>query len=170
MSFGVDTLGGLSEKLKQLVGDTQGLYESFIDATQLYKQGKMGDREYFARIGEFLVACSAMSFLAVRVILELKGAMDKGTSLKSPTGGSAQGSSQPSSFGLGGFVSAGGMAGPATRGDVVVPQPQVEPSFAPAQIDPRPAREPAAQLKTCIACGASIPQRAKFCSKCGHTQ
>ena len=44
MSFGVDTLGGLTEKLKQLVNDTQNLYESFIDANQLYKQGKMGDK------------------------------------------------------------------------------------------------------------------------------
>ena len=34
MSFGVDTLGGLTEKLKQLVSDTQNLYEGFIDANQ----------------------------------------------------------------------------------------------------------------------------------------
>ena len=47
MSFGVDTLGGLTEKLKLLVNDTQNLYESFIDANQLYKQGKMNDKEFF---------------------------------------------------------------------------------------------------------------------------
>ncbi|MEO9321645.1 MAG: zinc ribbon domain-containing protein [Nitrososphaera sp.] len=170
MSFGVDTLGGLSEKLKLLVGDTQGLYESFIDATQLFKQGKMGEREYFAKIGEFLVASSAMNFLAVRVILELKGALDKGTSMKSPTGGSVQGSPQQSGFGLGGFVGAGGMAGP--KADVVMPQPQSEPVFTPADVDLRGSgRGSAAQpAKNCIACGAAIPQRAKFCSKCGHSQ
>jgi hypothetical protein len=84
MSFGVDTLGGLVEKLKQLVNDTQNLYESFIDANQLYKQGKMGDKEFFAKIGEFLVATSALNFLAVRVILEMKTAMEKGTSIKGP--------------------------------------------------------------------------------------
>ena len=39
MSFGVDTLGGLIEKLKQLVNDTQNNYESFFDSTQLFKQG-----------------------------------------------------------------------------------------------------------------------------------
>ena len=48
MSFGVDTLGGLAEKLKQLINDTQNLYEAFIDANQLYKQGKMGDKEFLA--------------------------------------------------------------------------------------------------------------------------
>jgi len=36
----VDTLGGLTEKLKQLINDTQEQYEAFIDATQLYKKGK----------------------------------------------------------------------------------------------------------------------------------
>ena len=35
MSFGVDTLGGLSEKLKQLVNETQEHYESFIGDAQL---------------------------------------------------------------------------------------------------------------------------------------
>jgi hypothetical protein len=88
MSFGVDTLGGLAEKLKQLINDTQNLYEAFIDANQLYKQGKMGDKEFFTNIGEFLISTSALNFLAVRVILEIKNAMEKGTSIKSPTGGS----------------------------------------------------------------------------------
>jgi hypothetical protein len=40
-SFGVDTLGGLTEKLKQLINDTQNAYETLIDSTQRYKQGKM---------------------------------------------------------------------------------------------------------------------------------
>ena len=157
MSFGVDTLGGLAEKLKQLNNDTQGLYESFIDATQLYKQGRMGDKEFFAKIGEFLIASAAVNFLAVRVIFELKGAMEKGTSLKSPTGGSMSGSaagSPQAGFGLGGFVGAGGTAGPDRR-DTVMPLPQ---------------SESAPGTKNCIACGAAIPQRAKFCSKCGHSQ
>ena len=111
MSFGVDTLGGLTEKLKQLVSDTQNLYEGFIDANQLYKSGKMNEREFFAKIGEYLVATSALSFLAVRVVLEMKGAMEKGTSIKSPTGSSTSPSPQ-AGFGIGGFVGAGGSVGP----------------------------------------------------------
>ena len=86
MSFGVDTLGGLTEKLKRLIDDTQNLYESFIDANQLYKQGKMRDKEFFVKIGEYLVSTSALNFLAVRVILEIKNAMEKGTSIKVPPG------------------------------------------------------------------------------------
>lgn len=160
MSFGVDTLGGLTEKLKQLVNDTQGMYESFIDSTQLYKQGKMPEREFFGKIGEFLVASSAMNFLAVRVIMELRTAMEKGTSLKSPTGGPTYSAPSQAGFGIGGFVSAGGQAGVKD----ILPSP--EPSS-------RPAAEPASLqggTKGCIICGATIPQKAKFCSKCGKAQ
>jgi hypothetical protein len=137
MSFGVDTLGLLIEKLKQLVNDTQDNYESFFDSTQLFKQGKMESNEYFSRMGEFLVSSSALNFLACRVILELKTALDKTGSTKgkgersstSPpsTSTSTFPSSYPSGtgnggsgsysggggggFGVDGFISAGGHAG-----------------------------------------------------------
>src|ERR687894_384959 len=103
MSSGVDTLGALTEKLKQLINDTQDRYESFIDSTQLYKQGKVNEKEYFSNIGEYLVATSAMNFLAIRVILEMKSTMEKGSSLKNPTGGLAS-SFRQADFGISGFV------------------------------------------------------------------
>ncbi len=130
MSFGVDTLGLLIEKLKQLVNDTQDNYESFFDSTQLFKQGKMESNEYFSRMGEFLVSSSALNFLACRVILELKTALDKTGSAKgkgersstspstSPStfpssypSGSGNGGSGSGGFGVDGFISAGGHAG-----------------------------------------------------------
>ena len=136
MSFGVDTLGLLTEKLKQLVNETQDNYESFFDSTQLFKQGKMESNEYFSRMGEFLVSSSALNFLACRVILELKTALDKTGSTKgkgersstsppstspstfpssypsgSGNGGSGSGSgSGGGGFGVDGFISAGGHA------------------------------------------------------------
>ena len=165
MSFGVDTLGGLTEKLKQLVNDIQELYESFIDANQLYKQGKMSDKEFFARIGEYLVATSAMNFLAVRVLIEMKAAMEKGTSIKSPTGGSSYPSAPQAGFGVGGFVGAGGTVGPAA-GEYTLPSPQ-EPTFKLVDIE---LPKPRANTKSCIVCGASIAAQAKFCSKCGRAQ
>ena len=164
MSFGVDTLGGLTEKLKQLVGDTQNLYEEFIDANQLYKAGKMNANEFFAKIGDYLVAMSALNFLAVRVVLEIKIAMDKGTSMKSPTGGSTTPSPQ-ASFGIGGFVGAGGSVGPPAGGEYLMPAPQTEPTFKPVEIEVQRRT-----TKNCIICGATIPAQAKFCSKCGHSQ
>jgi hypothetical protein len=177
MSFGVDTLGGLAEKLKQLINDTQNSYEAFIDANQLYKQGKMRDKEFFVKIGEYLVSTSALNFLAVRVILEIKNAMDKGTSIKSPTGGSSSAPSAPqASFGIGGFVGTGGTIGPAAAGssssnDYSLPLPQ-EPTFKPVDIElpkPQPSST-TTTTKNCVACNASIPARAKFCNKCGKSQ
>jgi hypothetical protein len=169
MSFGVDTLGGLAEKLKQLVNDTQDLYESFIDANQLYKQGKMGDKEFFIKIGEYLVSTSALSFLAVRVILEIKNTMEKGTSIKSPTGGSS--SAPQAGFGIGGFVGTGGTVGPtaASGNEYTLPSPQ-EPTFKPVDIELPKPRASSTTTKNCIACNASIPVHAKFCSKCGRSQ
>jgi ribosomal protein L40E len=174
MSFGVDTLGGLTEKLKQLINDTQNLYESFIDANQLYKQGKMEDKEFFIKIGEYLVSTSALNFLAVRVILEIKNAMEKGTAIKSPTGGTSSSPSAPqASFGIGGFVGTGGTVGPAAASgnEYTLPSPQ-EPTFKPVDIElPKPrASSTATTTKNCIACNASIPAHAKFCSRCGRSQ
>src|SRR5918995_3476594 len=105
MSSGVDTLGALTEKLKQIINDTQDRYESFIDSTQLYKHGKVNEKEYFSKIGEYLVATSAMNFLAIRVILEIKSTMEKGSSLKNPIVGLASASATPQAdFGINGFV------------------------------------------------------------------
>lgn len=175
-SFGVDTLGGLTEKLKQLIDDTQNQYESLIDSTQRFKQGKMNDKEYFASIGKYLIASSALNFLTVRVILELKSAFDKGSSFKSPTGGVVDPSSKGGStdFGIGGFVSGGGQAGgntisiiePSLRAvdsELERSSPTDAKSIPNSIVDDK-------KIKNCIVCGRSIPAKAKFCSKCGNSQ
>src|SRR5215212_8106049 len=178
MSSGVDTLGALTEKLKQLINDTQDRYESFIDSTQLYKQGRVNEKEYFSNIGEYLVATSAMNFLAIRVILEIKSTMEKGSSLKNPTGGVASSSSSTpqADFGISGFV--GGTESNEVRGSTMPsPQPaeQEEPTFKPVDIViERPSKtsvdETTLTTKNCIVCGHIIPKQAKFCSKCGNSQ
>jgi len=182
MSSGVDTLGALTEKLKQLINDTQDRYESFIDSTHLYKQGKVNEKEYFSKIGEYLVATSAMNFLAIQVILEIKSTMEKGSSLKNPTGGLASSSSSSSSstpqadFGISGFV--GGTGSNEGRGYTMPslqPAEQEEPTFKPVDIViQRPSKtsvdETTLTNKSCIVCGSIISKQAKFCSKCGNSQ
>ena len=178
MSSGVDTLGALTEKLKQLINDTQDRYESFIDSTQLYKQGKVNEKEYFSKIGEYLVATSAMNFLAIRVILEIKSTMEKGSSLKNPTGGLASSSATPQAdFGISGFV--GGTESNEVRGSTMPsPQPaeqEEEPTFKPVDIViERPSKmsvdKTTLTTKNCIVCESVIPKQAKFCSKCGNSQ
>src|SRR5919197_3726638 len=72
MSSGVDMLSTLAEKLKQTINEIQDRYESFIDSNQLYKQGKINERDFFASIGDYLVASSAMNFITVQTIFEMK--------------------------------------------------------------------------------------------------
>jgi hypothetical protein len=183
-SGAVDVLGSLTEKLKQQINDTQDKYESFIDATQLYKQGKMNEKEYFAQIGDYLVSTSALDFLAIRVILEMKSAIDKGTPVKNTTGGKASPSPPQAGFGIEGFVGTGGAVGGGGggegggRGEYIMPAPeQQQPTFKPVDIElERPSRKSSGKettttiTKNCIVCGSAIPKQAKFCSKCGNLQ
>lgn len=189
-SFGVDTLGGLTEKLKQLINDTQNAYETLIDSTQHYKQGKMNDKQYFSSIGKYLIASSAMNFLAIKVILEIKSAIDKGSSIKNPTGGIADPNSNASSpvgFGVGGFVGGGGGSvggGGGIQGSGSQQQyssSSIEPTLKPVDIElEKPSQDITTSdmdslkdnktFKNCIVCGTLIPTKAKFCSKCGNSQ
>ena len=181
MSFGVDALGGLTEKLRQLVNDTQEKYESFIDDTQLFKQGKINEKEFFAKIGEYLVAFSALNFLAIRVILELKSAVDKGTSVKSSTGGMVLTGAPPQAgFGVGGFIGTGGsMGSTSTPQEYSLPSPQQteqqEPKFKPITMEVTRPNMPDTgtknpSTKNCRVCGSTIPSQAKYCNKCGNSQ
>jgi ribosomal protein L40E len=173
MSFGVDVLGTLTEKLKLIINEGQNHYESFIKVTELYKKEEMSEKEYFAKIVNYVITISAANFLAIRVILELKSAMDKGTSMKDSTGGMVSTSPQ-ASFGIGGFVGTGGTVGVGPRYTTPVPQQQ-EPTFKRVDIQvERPSRQivrtTTTKTKNCIICGNRIPRHAKFCRKCGNSQ
>ena len=46
-----------------LFDESQGYYESFLDANNLYKAGQMSDKEFFQKLGDYTVAYSALLFL-----------------------------------------------------------------------------------------------------------
>ena len=173
MSFGVDTLGGLTEKLKQLVNDTQDHYESFIDDTQLYKKGKIGEKEFFGKIARYMISLSALNFLAIRVLLEMKSAADKGSSVKNPTGGIAQPASG-SGFRISAFVdNSGSIGSPSSDNDqYLLPEPDqmIEPKFKPVDIIVKSENKNQNSKKNCVNCKSSISLTAKFCPKCGNSQ
>ena len=82
--LGYGTRGPLVGKLKDLLADIQATYESFLDAQTLYQQGKLGEREFFAKSGEFLKVLASLTFLNVKVILELDAAIAKEDTSRKP--------------------------------------------------------------------------------------
>ncbi|MBV9176491.1 MAG: zinc ribbon domain-containing protein [Nitrososphaeraceae archaeon] len=177
MSFGmpVDVLGTLSEKLKQMLNEAQDHYSSFLNWNQLYKDGKMDKKEYFVKITNYMVTISALNFLAIRVIVELKSALDKGTSIKGISGGMVSGSQQ-AGFGIDAFVGGDGTLGDIQQAKRTVSSSEQLPTFKPVDIH-LPRRQNNEQMlrgvsknKDCIHCGVTIPNEAKFCTKCGNSQ
>ncbi|WP_268543606.1 zinc ribbon domain-containing protein [Candidatus Nitrosotenuis cloacae] len=170
MSLGeVDTLNLLSEKLDNLFKDSQGYYESFLDANTMYKQGKLSDKEFFEKMGDYIVAYSALEFLAIKVLFEMKKALDR-------VGAGSLGTTQ--SPGLMPGMSPGMMGGMPGRVPVMPAQsPGRPPSVVSAQDafsapgtlpSPDPALMPRSTPSSrCPGCGSDVRAGSKFCTKCG---
>lgn len=138
--LGYGTRGPLVDKLKQLVSDIQGTYESFLDAQTLYQQGKLGEREFFAKMGEFLRLLASLGFLTVKVVVELDGTIGKEDTTKPAE------LTRPS---------------PTYTPDMMMTGKAATPIYKPAE---------AGDTKVCAHCNAKIPKPAKFCTKCGKPQ
>lgn len=177
MSLGeVDTLNLLTEKLENLFNESQGYYESFLDANNLYKNGKLSDKEFFAKLGDYVVAYSALEFLSIKVILEIKKSLDRMSGGKAPGGtqspGLMPGMSSP------GMMQGGmGMVPPPRAGTSDNPvggPPRIvsaqegfgEPGTLPSP-DPSLISKPQTSGNFCNSCGAELRSNAKFCTKCG---
>jgi hypothetical protein len=170
MSLGeVDTLNLLAEKLDNLFKDSQSYYETFLDANTMYKQGKLSDKEFFEKLGDYVVAYSALEFLAVKVVFELKKVIDR-------MGAGSLGTTQ--SPGLMPGMGGGMMGGMGARIPVMPAQtPGRPPSVvsakdafsAPGTLpSPDPSLVPRpSSSNACKACGADLRAGAKFCTKCG---
>ena len=76
--LGYNTRGPLVDKLRNLLNDIQGSYESFVEAYTLYSEGKIDEGAFFRRAGDYLMQFSSLTFLMVKVILELDNAIGKG--------------------------------------------------------------------------------------------
>lgn len=147
--LGYNTRGPLVDKLKNLLNDVQSSYEAFLDAHTLYQEGKMDERAYFIRMGDFLRQFSSLGFLMVKVILELDASI----------GREKQQQQQEARH----------TAATAVAATMVKPSPSIE-QFMQGVARTPPAREVQKDTKVCIHCNAIIPARAKFCPRCGKKQ
>lgn len=172
MSFGgeIDTLNLLFDKLQNLLNDTQGYYESFLDANTTYKQGKLSEKEFFEKLGDYVVAYSALEFLAVKVIFELKKSLDKVAATHPPgvTSGTI-----PSGMGFGGSqasqVTAATLPGPGRPPSII----SAASAFSTPGVLPPPdqsllPKETSVSSPACSSCGSPVKSTAKFCTKCGN--
>ena len=172
MSFGgeVDTLNLLFDKLSNLLNDTQGYYESFLDANTMYKQGKLSDKEFFEKLGDYVVAYSALEFLAVKVISELKKSLDKmargQASSAMPRGSSMSGiDTGPQAS----HVTAATLPGAGRPPSII----SAASAFSTPGVLPTPdqsllpKQSPSGGL-TCSSCGSFVKVNSKFCTKCGN--
>jgi hypothetical protein len=171
MSFGqVDTLNMLFDKLESLFDESQGYYESFLDTNNMYKQGKIGDKEFFQRLGDYVVAYSALEFLAIKVIFEIR------KSLKTDSGNTQSPGLMPG-MGQPGMMGSPGMVPPRTGtaenpvggppGIVSAQEAFGDPGTLPT---PDPALMPRQKISTtgCSSCGSPLKPNAKFCTSCGN--
>lgn len=175
MSLGeVDTLNLLTDKLNALFEESQGYYESFLDANNLYKNGKLTDTQFFQKLGDYTVAYSALEFLSIKVIFELKKAIDKMAG-GSPPGGTHSPGLMP---GMGSPGMMGGVQPPPRAGtpdNPVGAPPSVisaqqgfsQPGTLPTP-DPSLIAKPSGSGMHCTSCGAELRPNAKFCTKCGN--
>ncbi|TRZ79312.1 MAG: zinc ribbon domain-containing protein [Nitrosopumilales archaeon] len=166
MSFGdIDTLNLLFDKLQNLLNDTQGYYESFLDANTMYKQGKLTDKEFFEKLGDYVVSYSSLEFLSVKVIFELKKSLDKIS--RGRTSGSTMVS--PMTPDMGQQVTASTLSGLGQPPSII----SAAAAFSTPGVLPPP--DPALMPKqsslggpTCNSCGSAVKANAKFCPKCGN--
>ena len=169
MSFGdIDTLNLLFDKLQNLLNDTQGYYESFLDANTMYKQGKLTDKEFFEKLGDYVVSYSSLEFLSVKVIFELKKSLDKissgrtsGSTMASPMPpGMGPQSSQVTSSTLPGLGQPPSIISAAAAFQHLV--------FYHHQILHSCQNKVLDIVSTCNSCGSAVKANAKFCPKCGN--
>ena len=175
MSLGeIDTLNLTFEKLQALFDESQGYYESFLDANNLYKAGKLSDKEFFQKLGDYTVTYSALEFLGIKTLMEMKKTLDKvssGASTGTQSPGLMPGMGQPGMMpGMNPGARVGTADNPAGGPPSVMSapdafnQPGTLPSPDPSLITPPPSGG------TCTTCGASLRPNAKFCTKCGTKQ
>jgi hypothetical protein len=172
MSSSADDLNVLTEKLKNTINEIQDRYESFIDSNQLYKQGKINEKDFFASIGDYLVASSAMNFITAQAIFKMRSVLQK-TSANNQSGQLSPDSSSVSSQGSTAIGKSSEQNQTPSSEQFTMSKPQgqvIENIEAPRRQTFMEAGQNSRSTKDCISCGKPIPRQSKFCSRCGKSQ
>lgn len=145
MAFGgdVDTLNLLFDKLQYIFSGYHTIRDSFLEMNDLYKQGKIAERDFFEKLYESISRFSALEFLSIKSVFEIKKTLDKSTSTST---------SKHQNL------------------NVNIPSPNNSvTSFITAKNLPRPDTLQLFQEKgnVCSNCGVIMNKLSKFCTNCG---
>jgi hypothetical protein len=156
MEFGgddVDTLALMFDKLQYIFRGYDPYIQAFTEMHELYKQGKLSERDYHYGVTDAVLKYSALDFLGLKAMFEIKKTLNRMANTSSSR------SSTP---------------GPAARNvtsqSTSGPQNSIA-SFISAKNLPS-RNEVLSQLsgneKKCTSCGKTVSMMAKFCTICGN--
>ena len=144
MSFGdVDTLTLTFDKLRYISGGYDQYNEAFAQLIALYKDGKITDQEYFSTMIDSVLKYSALEFLAIKSIFEIKKTVYRNdpSNIASTPNVSEESSQQSRS--LSSF-------------------------FVAKNLPPKSVSDAKSNGISCQKCGLSTKKSAKFCTNCGN--
>jgi hypothetical protein len=79
MAFGddIDTLSLTFDKLRYIFNGYDVIRDSFLKVNTLHKQGNITDHKFFDKIQESIMQFSALAFLSIKSIFEIKKALNR---------------------------------------------------------------------------------------------
>ena len=166
-----DELRVIAEKLKAVVDETQEHYESFIDASQLYKKGSVNQKDFLAKVADYLAGMTSLSFLAIRVLFEVESKVKSNLSKEhdaSPPIPSLHARKEKASMLDDSKTTQSNLDTAQERPHKIS---EVS-SFKNNAVADRAKSNTSGLVgrKNCIICGSYIAESAKFCNKCGNSQ
>ena len=148
----VDTLALMFDKLQYIFRSYDAYIQAFTEMYSLYKQGELSEREYYHGMTDAVLKYSALEFLGLKSMFEIKKALNRmnkpssgRTSISGLASGNAMDQSGPQNS-IASFICAKSLPG---RDDDMI-------------------QELSGDEKPCTSCGKLSKIATKFCRDCGN--
>ena len=147
----VDTLALMFDKLQYIFRGYDSYIQAFTEMNQFYKEGKLSEREYYHGMTDAVLKYSALEFLGLKAMFEIKKALNRmnnpvsqPSSISGLTSGNVMGQSGPQNS-IASFISAKSLP---RRDDLISKISETE--------------------RRCPSCNTSVHSSTKFCKNCGN--
>lgn len=147
----VDTLALMFDKLQYIFRGYDSYIQAFTEMHLQYKQGKLSEREYYHGMTDAVLKYSALGFLGLKSMFEIKKAlnrMNNSSSARSSISGMASGNVMGQSSHQNSIVSFISAKNLPSRDDLM--------------------QKTSGDEKHCTSCGKLAHATTKFCRNCGN--